>query len=144
MVSDVVDQKDEPLTSSLVPDSPPLFPSVTGTLPAVNGQLLSGGTSTSDDILIVSCGHCEARNVVETSKDSYYVVFKGKGGVGIYRSVVSAPPPSSPPFSDSLFQDTTNPFCQGVPNASVKRFTTRKAAFEALGQAETSGVVQFL
>jgi len=38
----------------------------------------------------------------------------------------------------------TNPFCQGVPNASVKCFTTRKAAFEALGQAETSGVVQFL
>jgi len=90
--------------SSLVPDSPPLFPLVTGTLPAVNGQLLSGGTSTSDDILIVSCGHCEARNVVETSKDSYYVVFKGKGGVGIYRSVVSAPPHHHPLFLTCYFR----------------------------------------
>ncbi|EDR10325.1 uncharacterized protein LACBIDRAFT_325275 [Laccaria bicolor S238N-H82] len=46
-------------------------PAVTCTLPAYYGQLLSSGTSTSDNILIVSCGHCEAHNVVETSKDLY-------------------------------------------------------------------------
>lgn len=67
-------------------------PAVTRGPPAVNGQLLSGGTSASDDILIVSCGHCDARNLVETPKDAYYVVFKGRGGVGIYRSMVSFSP----------------------------------------------------
>ena len=44
----------------------------------------------NDDLLVIACGHCEAWNLVETSKDSYYIVFKGKGGVGIYRSPVGS------------------------------------------------------
>ena len=57
--------------------------------PPVDGTLLSGGTGTNDDILVIACGHCEARNVVETTKDYYYVVFKGRGAIGVYRSLVS-------------------------------------------------------
>ena len=94
MVSNVVVSMDEPLTYLLVPDSPvsdsPLAPPPASTLPAVNGKLLSGGTSTDDDIVIVSCGNCGARNVVETSKDSYYLVLKGRGGIGVHRSIVSS------------------------------------------------------
>ena len=57
--------------------------------PPVDGTLLSGGTGTNDDILVIACGNCEARNLVETTKDYYYVVFKGRDAVGVYRSLVS-------------------------------------------------------
>ncbi|EDR03522.1 uncharacterized protein LACBIDRAFT_331574 [Laccaria bicolor S238N-H82] len=130
------------MSSTIMPDSPEIDvlnatdlpalhraprPAGTTTPPAVNGQLLSGGTSMSDDILIVSCGFCEARNVVETSKDAYYVVFKGKGSVGIYWSI-----------------DDANAFVRGVPNGCVKHYTTCKATFDALAQAKASGGVEFL
>ena len=73
---------DSPTSSDeeLAPANPP---------PPVDGTLLSGGTSANDDILVIACGHCDARNLVETSKDFYYVVFKGRGTVGVYWSLVS-------------------------------------------------------
>lgn len=73
----------------LVPDSPSPEPSCRVPPPPVQGHLVGGGTGTNDDLLVIECGHCDARNLVETSKDCYYVVLKGKGGVGIYRSIVS-------------------------------------------------------
>ena len=74
----------------LVSDLPSPSPSDQEPPPPVNGQLIGGGTGVNDDLLVIACGNCEARNLVETSKDSYYVVFKGKGGVGIYRTAVSS------------------------------------------------------
>jgi len=73
----------------LVPDSPSPERSLIERPSPVQGHLIGGGTGSNDDLLVISCGHCEAHNLVETSKDYFYVVFKGKGGVGIYRSVVS-------------------------------------------------------
>ena len=43
-----------------------------------------------------------------------------------------------------VFQDTTEPFCKGVPYALTKCFTMRQSAFEVLMQAEESGGIQFL
>ena len=76
------------MTDSPVSSAQDLAP-VTPPPPPVDGILLSGGTGTNDDILVIGCGNCAARNVVETMKDYYYVVFKGRGAVGVFRSLVS-------------------------------------------------------
>ncbi|EDR05735.1 uncharacterized protein LACBIDRAFT_302399 [Laccaria bicolor S238N-H82] len=80
----VIELTDSPVSS--VQELPPTTPPP----PPVDGILLSGGTGTNDEILVIACGNCTARNVVEMVKDYYYVVFKGRGAVGVFRSLEAA------------------------------------------------------
>ena len=76
------------MTDSPVSSAQDLAP-VTPPPPPIDGILLSGGTGANNNILVIGCGNCAARNVMEMMKDYYYVVFKGWGAVGVFRSLVS-------------------------------------------------------
>ena len=56
---------------------------------AVNSVLVNGGTSTTDDVLVVKCGQCSTLNVISLAKDCWYVIFRGLG-VGVQRDIVSS------------------------------------------------------
>ena len=77
-----------PASADSDPLPEPEFPPVAGDSP-VNGTLLNGGTSSTDDILIIKCGHCTTTNVVSLAKDCWYVIFRGVG-VGVQRDSVSS------------------------------------------------------
>ena len=64
------------------------FPPIAGDSP-VNSILINGGTSTTDDILIVKCGQCAILNVISMAKDCWFVIFRGLG-VGVQRDIVSS------------------------------------------------------
>ncbi|EDR13006.1 uncharacterized protein LACBIDRAFT_308383 [Laccaria bicolor S238N-H82] len=111
----VIELTDSPVSSAQE------FPPATPPPPPVDG------TGTNDEILVIACGNCTARNVVETVKDYYYVVFKGRGAVGVFWSLEAA-----------------DLVCVSVPNAFRRKYTTQSAAFEVLAHAECTNTIAWL
>ncbi|EDQ98443.1 uncharacterized protein LACBIDRAFT_335961 [Laccaria bicolor S238N-H82] len=122
----------QPSSSSSRPSARPASDNVLANTPSiVMGQrwLGNGNIFTDTDSQPVSPSQMviESRNVVETVKDYYYVVFKGRGAVGVFWSLEAA-----------------DLVCVSVPNAFRRKYTTQSAAFEVLAHAECTNTIAWL
>jgi len=105
-------------------------------------MLLNGGTSSDEDILVIKCGGCSAKNLVPVGKDVWYVVFCGVG-VGVQWDLVSALPRNVWP-STEFKQDTVNYLTKGIRGSLHKKYQTREMAEQAYNSARARGFIQYL
>lgn len=91
---------DPPTTLDEIHDAASIkTPAVAGSNPCY-GTLLNGGTSSDEDILVIQCGGCSAKNLVPLGKDVWYAVFCGVG-VGVQQDLVSLLPLNICPLLNS-------------------------------------------
>lgn len=116
-------------------------PTVAGIKPSY-GTLLNGGTSSDEDILVIECGSCSAKNLVLLGKDAWYAVFCGIG-VGVQNDLACSFPLNIWP-STEFKQDTIYYLTKGIRGAHYKKYKMREMAEDVLNNARARGLVQYL